>query len=195
LKLRNPKSLLALKNLIIKSNENLLNFRILSELDTVYVKKCCRGFNENTSNICWHCEGHPDSWELSFGSGFPSAARFPNSQYNYKSYRSPWSALWSSGSMYFQLFQSTSDPSVLTEIGNYFTTSYYNDFEKYDNNEGGANYWGCWLAETKPNWDCPMDLIIYSSSDNLFKFKYNHILSLVKLEKISKYKIEPWENK
>jgi hypothetical protein len=196
LKLRNAKSFLALKNLIMKSNANLLNFRILSEIDTVYVKKCCRGFDKNTSNICYWCHGdHPDSWELSFGSGFPSAARFPDSKDHYKSYRSPWSALESSGSMYFQLFGSTSDPSVLTEIGNYFTTSYYNDFEKYYINHGGNNYWGCWLAETKPNWDCPMDLIIYASGDNLFKFKYNHILPLSELEKISKYKIEPWQNK
>ncbi len=191
--LRNSKSLLAIKNLMIKSNENLLNFRILSEVDTIYVKKCCHtdtyrsNFYSKMSD--YEFIQYPDIWSLDFGSGFPSAARFSATNGVRKLLPG---YLEGTGSMYYDLLKSTSKPGVLNKNGNYFTTSYRNDFEKYDNNEGGAGYWKGWLEE-EPR--LIMDLIIYANGSNLFKFKYNHILSLSKLEKISKYKIEPWENK
>ncbi len=192
--LRNSKSLLALKNLIIKSNDNLLNFRILSEVDTIFVKKCCISNSvENTSNVCYGCyydhyKDIPDFWQLDFGVGFPPAARLRWRWYKNYSSEAPWVHLEKTGRIYFELLKSTGKQFVLTNKENYFTSSYV-DFEKYDNGEGGEK----WLSETEQH--IPLDLIIYNDKFSLFKFKYNHILKLEKLEKISKYNIEPWENK
>ena len=86
----------------------------------------------------------------------------------------------------------------MSDSKSYFTSTYYDNFAQYNNNDAGTIYWGGWLAEIKPSYFCPMDLIIYNgkfqTTNYSFDFHYNHILTLSKLEKISKYRIEPWFN-
>ena len=68
---------------------------------------------------------------------------------------------------------------------NYFTST-FERAGRFTNNK-----WLTLLGDRKD-----MDLIVCEGYKFYkFNFKYNHILTLSKLEKISKYKIEPWENK
>ena len=187
--LRNPKSLLALKNLLLKSNESLVNFRIISEIDTIFVKKW-RG---------------PDSWDLNYGHGYPAAGRFTTSLRKENSifekdgvdYSYAFIHIENTGDIYHQLLNSTRKPSVLSDSKSYFTSTYYDNFSQYNNDNEGI-ICGGWLAEIDPNNFVNMDLIIHDSkfqtTNYSFDFHYNHILTLSKLEKISKYRIEPWFN-
>jgi hypothetical protein len=76
---RNKSSLLAINDLIIRSNSLLLNFYIFSEVDSIYVKKCCHGDNYNdTYNLIFdeHQNDKYDKWLLSFKEGYPPAGKF-----------------------------------------------------------------------------------------------------------------------
>jgi hypothetical protein len=75
---RNKSSLLAINNLIMRSNSLLLNFYIYSEVDSIYVKKCCKGdvYND-THNIIRHEAQNDkyDKWLLNFKEGYPPAGK------------------------------------------------------------------------------------------------------------------------
>ena len=75
---RNKSSLLAINDLIIRSNSLLLNFYIFSEVDSIYVKKCCRSDNYNdTYNFITdeHQNDKYDKWLLNFKKGYPPAGK------------------------------------------------------------------------------------------------------------------------
>ncbi|MCF8374165.1 MAG: hypothetical protein K9H64_21260 [Bacteroidales bacterium] len=68
--LRNLNSLVVLQNLFIKSNDILLNFMVISDIDTIIVKKCCQDFEGHlTNNITkyqYKNPSEPNIWNLNF---------------------------------------------------------------------------------------------------------------------------------
>ena len=194
--LRNPNSLLALKNLMIKSNEVLLNFRIKSEVDTIIVNKCCninyRGdfYNPGSGTTSTH---EIDKWYITAKDlkwGFPAAGKIKKEGIRYPKVVFDEAYIFSTGKMYVQALAETNKPSILSEDETYYTaTNFY--LSKYKiNGYGWGGDWSEWLNNKG---DAP--LVIFNTPSYLFSFTYQHMVKIQKLEKITKYKIEPWENK
>lgn len=182
--LRNPKSLLALKNLYIKSNDNLLNFRITSEVDTLSVRKV-RDTDFQANNFCtsgcmFEYYTKPNFWQLDFGSGFPSAHKGP-----------PYYT--STGGMYGEVLEEMENKKLWFDSVAYFTTS----FGVYQEGCYISDYceWKRWL-QLPGELYTPDNLGLYIHNKTTFstQFKYMHLSSLEKLEKTSGYKIEYWLN-
>ncbi len=180
--LRHNESLLLLKNLVIKSNDILLNFRLLSAVDTIFVKKCCENYSDEpprTNNLHGgkdnNANEHTDNWELlidgyphfSLVKGVQAVQTFP---------------------VYFDFLTQINDHKQIFSYENYFTSS---DLLKYMDNPFHRDYE---YLELLSNSSYPL-LMFKDMGPQNFILKYNHIISLSKLEKISGYKIEPWENK
>ena len=184
--LRNIKSLVALKNLFIKSNDILFDFHIISDLDTILVKKCCEEKvsreGENpvvTSNL--------SKWKLS--GGFPDAAWYTPGQDYGRLYL--WSKrLRSTWDIYFDFINKFRNHNALFSDSTYFTSN-----GESLTRDGEATYlpheYLTWLQSNK----YASELIIYAQPmQNKYIQEYSHTLSLEKLEKITGYKIEPFKN-
>lgn len=171
--LRNSKSLSAIKILLFKSNNYLLNFRILSEVDTVVVKKCCWELNGPITNNLkkWSFYRQPDF-------SFPQSRFGSLSNYNCLPT--------------FEAFIRAIEYKSIGELNDLFDPK--NNFGLYLPIIGKVQLCSCGtqraLQESKQN-----EFIIFSnpSLDN-YSFYFVNEVKLDKLEKITKYRIEPWVN-
>ncbi len=186
--LRNLKSIVSLKNLFFKSNNYLLNFRIISELDTLFVRRCCLGWNPNTSNLNENGAIEDEKWSLNFQNGYPATAIIQwrcfvqNRQRGY--YGLPFEECKTSSGLSYGSFINFSDHNH-NELNQIFS-----DNNIIDNHEPYTNFY--FIGEYKKS----EEHIFVFKIPNQYSFiqKYNHVLPLNKLEKISKYYIQPWVN-
>jgi hypothetical protein len=225
--LRNPKSLIALKNLFVKSNDQLLNFRITSEVDTVFVKKT-NNRRDNTGK-----------WILS--GGYPKASSCSHHNFSLgwlfynRDRQCNFKPLWN---LYYDFINNSNinDVEKLLDEKTYFkTTGIGFSFEIERTTSWSTDYIG-----NNGIWDYALSsnevlktgdpLVLYenfSSSNSekdmlkneldrrvilnevtgkmeymnetkkasFFTFRYTHVIDFQALEKISRYKIEPFQNK
>ncbi len=169
--LRNKKSLSAIKNLMVYSNSYLYDFRIISEIDTISIKQTYTDkFGAKISNVDRKLLDNPD--QITAHERLESYKELGSRQIE------TWS-LW---------------------------YNYYYGFPQcvFGNNGGGGDYGasnGMYYfqiiteEEFPSNFDAEnLNLYVLEKSSLPIQFYYTHILRLDKLEKISKYKIEPWIN-
>jgi hypothetical protein len=189
LPLRSSTSMVALKNFFIKANNYLLNFRIISEVDTIYVKRCCETGENKTSNIASSGKTKVDeNWDLNFQYGYPASVvlRFQCASRDVWRYDNPFLRCnTSSGSAYQQFLQWPYHSGI---------ESIFNDSDIPFQPEG--------YSRPAPNVEYFFKeflgqniFVYYQSNQNSFTQKHRHVLPLSKLEKISKYVVQPWENK
>jgi hypothetical protein len=139
---RNPKTVIALQNLFIKSNKYLHNFKVLTNLDTFNVKTCCYNYQDNlgTQNI-YYDYGIPKIWHLNSGgnrsyksegsqnenSGFPIFNLLTNNNAKISSWRT-----------YFEYLHWLGNNNILFDVNKYFTETgiFYRD-----NGKPVSGYW------------------------------------------------------
>jgi hypothetical protein len=139
---RNPKTVIALQNLFIKSNKYLHNFKILTNLDTFNVKTCCYNYQDNlgTQNIYYNY-GIPKIWHLNSGGnrsyksegsenenpGFPIFNLLTNNNAKISSWRT-----------YFEYLHWLGNNNILFDVNKYFTETgiFYRD-----NGKPVGGYW------------------------------------------------------
>jgi hypothetical protein len=222
--LRNPKSLIALKNLFVKSNDYLLNFRITSEVDTIFLKRTKENGDDKSSWIL--SGGYPKASSCSGSNGY--LGRF-GQQCNFM-------PLWD---LYYNFIKNSNinDFGKLFDEKTYYTTTgngFSNEIENVPRFRS-INY----IGDTR-NWAYALSindvlttgdpLVLYekfsheiSEKDKMkteldrkvsfnevtgkmetinekdvsfyFTFRYTHIIDFQALEKISRYKIEPFQSK
>jgi hypothetical protein len=192
LPLRSLISMLAIKKFFLKANNYLLNFRIISEIDTIYVKRCCRSWGQNTSNteIAGGSRYEDEKWSLNFQQGFPASATLRRQCMAYSKTvitgKSPYKECQTtSGSSYQEL--------LLKKLGQNEQLDFlFNDKNIYfENSDHNTNDYFRGEYNSAEN----QIFIYYQPGQYSFTQKYRHILPLSKLEKISKYVVQPWENK
>jgi hypothetical protein len=186
--LRNPQSLLALKNLFLKSNDNLFNFKIVSDADTIYLKKNAVYYEYDKSCGGPSCENEikngDDIW-ATMSKPFPSTGVG-----GWMDNRGIDMDIWRG---YFWLLSDLCYKNILWQEDKYFTTNktdFQDDlFKKADNNRCGLNY----NSSAIPSWlsDQSALYLLKSAAETDYIIKIDHIMPLSKLEKITDFKIIP----
>lgn len=180
--LRNSASLFVLKNLMLKSNDNLFDFKITSEVDTIYLNKNQGFYHIKRSSYEAYYENNNDKWNFE-SKPFPAIFQMFSRGENIMP-----DDIWS---LYLDMLSEFGNSHFIWS-DNYYLTSTEKDFnsaateKNFHRNEQRAYYFDFKItSNTNP-------IYIFKSTNNIeYKIEIDHTISLKKIEKLSNYKIEP----